>query len=263
MVQSALAGSDPQAPALAPRGSPGSGCLSAREDLNLQLLQHTQKYLECRFRRQAQVSIFIESWEQFYRICGPLLRHYALACHVPRAELEDFVQEVWTELVKSLRDFHYDRQRGRFTSWLYRVVQSKAIDLLRRRIRHPTVGLCLQSQALLESWEEDPLTACERKDQQAYVLRVLTQLRRQVSPRNYGVLTLRWIEGRSMREIASALDLTPEQVRYRLHRMKRKFLRLYNVCTAKHLRSKGQDTPAETSRSFQELAPRPTDLCGS
>src|SRR5262249_31765134 len=140
-----------KAPAMAPHCSPGSGCLSAREDLDPQLLQDTQTYLASRFRRQAQAAVFVESWEQFYEICDPLLRRYALGFHVPRADLTDFVQEVWTELVKTLREFPYDRQRGRFSSWLYRVVHCKAIDWLRRRTRHPTVSLGLQSQAILAS----------------------------------------------------------------------------------------------------------------
>src|SRR5262245_33546810 len=113
---------------MAPYCSPtSSGCLSAREDLDLELLQNTQTYLECRFRRQAPSGPAVEAWERFYRIVDPLLRRYARAFHVPRADLADFVQEIWTELVKTLRDFPYDHQRGRFSSWLYRVVHCKTI----------------------------------------------------------------------------------------------------------------------------------------
>ena len=213
-------------------GIPGHP-LSAHGDIDVQLLQETRTYLECRFRRQAHAGVSVESWERFYRTCDPLLRRYARAFHVPRAELKDFVQEVWTELVKTLREFPYDHQRGRFSSWLYQVVHCKAIDLLRRRTRHPTVSLGLQSQATLASREDDPVAACEREDQQAHVQRVLSELRQQVSSCNYRVLYLRWIEGRSLPEIAAALELTPEQVRFRHHRMKRKFLRLYNLALRK------------------------------
>jgi hypothetical protein len=64
---------------------PGSGCLSAREDLDVQLLHDTQTYLECRFRRQAFSGLCVESWERFYRICDPLVRRYARAFHVMAA----------------------------------------------------------------------------------------------------------------------------------------------------------------------------------
>jgi RNA polymerase sigma-70 factor (ECF subfamily) len=219
--------------------------LSAREDVDLQLLHDTQTYLRCRFQRQAHARVYVESWERFYRICDPLLRRYARAVHVPRADLTDFIQEIWTELVKTLRDFPYDRQRGRFSSWLYRVVHCKAIDWLRRRTRHPTVSLPMRSRAILAGREDDPAAAYEQKDQQAHVQRVLSELRQQVSPCNYRVFYLRWIEGRSTQEIAAGLDLTPKQVRFRHHRMKWKFLRLYNVSTAKDFPSKGLEVPSE------------------
>ena len=47
-------------------------------------------------------------------------------------------------------------------------------------------------------------------------------LRTRVSEKSYRVVRLRWIEGRETPEIADDVDLTPDQVRYRLQRMKRK-----------------------------------------
>jgi RNA polymerase sigma factor (sigma-70 family) len=43
-----------------------------------------------------------------------------------------------------------------------------------------------------------------------------------VSARSYQVVVLRWVEGRSVSEIAASLKITPEQVRYRHHRMMEK-----------------------------------------
>jgi RNA polymerase sigma-70 factor (ECF subfamily) len=150
-----------------------------------------------------------------------------LVFHAPEADLTDFLQEVWTELIKTLRSFRYDRERGRFSSWLYRVVRSKAIDLLRRRTRRPPLNLSSVSQEAIESREDDPATACERNNQQEQVRQVLTQLRQEVSPNNYRLFYLRWIEGRSMEEIGAALGLAPKQVRFRHHRLKRKFQLMY------------------------------------
>jgi RNA polymerase sigma factor (sigma-70 family) len=207
-----------------------AAAVSAGEDLDVELLKNTQTYLECRFRRQAPSGVSIEAWEQFYRICDPLLQRYARVFHVPETDLTDFLQEVWTELIKTLRSFHYDRARGRFSSWLYRVVRSKAIDLLRRRTRRPPLNLSSAYQEAIESREDDPATACERNNQQEQVRHVLTQLCHQVSPSNYRLFHLRWIEGRSMEEIATALHLAPNQVRFRHHRTKRKFQLMYHQC---------------------------------
>jgi DNA-directed RNA polymerase specialized sigma24 family protein len=56
---------------------------------------------------------------------------------------------------------------------------------------------------------------------------VLAELSGRVSACSYQILHLRWIEGRPLPEIAAALGLTPAQVRFRHHRVKQKFRRLF------------------------------------
>jgi DNA-directed RNA polymerase specialized sigma24 family protein len=58
---------------------------------------------------------------------------------------------------------------------------------------------------------------------------VLAALGRQVSQRSYRVLHMRYIDGRTVADIAAVLELTPGQVRSRLHRMKQKFQLLFDL----------------------------------
>ena len=53
---------------------------------------------------------------------------------------------------------------------------------------------------------------------------------------SYRVLHLRWIEGWPIAAIAAAVQLTPQQVRARLHHMKRRFRSQFNLHTAHDLR---------------------------
>jgi DNA-directed RNA polymerase specialized sigma24 family protein len=62
---------------------------------------------------------------------------------------------------------------------------------------------------------------------QVQVRTALARLAKQVSATSFQVLYLRWIEGRTFLEIADALDLMPDQVRFRHHRMKQKFRELF------------------------------------
>ena len=149
---------------------------------------------------------------------------------MPTADLDDCVQEVWAELVTLVRGRRYDPQRGRFRTWLYTIVHSKATDLLRRRLRHPTESLGGRAAAL-GSREAGPAAEGERRSQQEAVWRVLAVLRRRVSERSYRVLYLRWIEGWTTREVAVALGLTSAQVRSRDHRMKGKCRSLFGTGT--------------------------------
>src|SRR5262245_31310954 len=115
------------APALpVPRVRPGAAAF------DLQLLQDAQAYLRCRAQRLAPGWRLCQAWEQFYRLCDPLLRGFARASRAPWADLDDCVQLAWVELVRRLPWFRYDPRRGRFRSWLYGVVHGKVIDLYRR-----------------------------------------------------------------------------------------------------------------------------------
>jgi RNA polymerase sigma factor (sigma-70 family) len=211
-----------------PHLSPGSVSPSGTDDMDLQLLQDTQAYLECRFRGQAPRVRWSKAWERFYRKYSPLIRHFAHACRVPKADLDDCVQEVWTDLVESLRGFNYDPRRGQFRSWLYTVVHSKVTDLVRYRARHPTASLDSQLGGALGSLDADPAAAYQRQSKQDTVRRVLGELRRRVSARNYQLMHLRWMEGWTLGEIAAALNLTPDQVRFRHHRLRRKLQGLFD-----------------------------------
>jgi RNA polymerase sigma factor (sigma-70 family) len=181
----------------------------------------------------------VEAWDRFHRLYSPLLHRFALACGVSPADLDDCLQEVWADLVGTIWNLHYDPRRGRFQSWLYVLVHSKATDLVRRRSRHPTQHLCDRLEAAFPSPEADPAATYERHGRQRAVQRVLDVLRRHVSLRSYRVLHMRSIDGCTVSQTAAALALTPGQVRSRHHRMKQKFRRLFELYTRSNFATDG------------------------
>jgi RNA polymerase sigma factor (sigma-70 family) len=203
-------------------GCGGAVSWSVFEDIDGDLLKQTQMYLISRFLRQSVARELQRAWDEFYRRCDPQIRRFAVACRTPAASLEDCVQQVWTELIKQLRNFHYDPGRGRFASWVYTLVHSRAIELIRRGSRHPAKPLRSETAAELCGQDEDPAAACERQCQQAAVRRGLDELQHRVSELSFQVLRLRWLEGRTVQETATCLGLTPAKVWAREHRMKRK-----------------------------------------
>jgi RNA polymerase sigma factor (sigma-70 family) len=207
---------------------------SGTQDIDLQLLLDARAYLQDRLARRTPRRPWLEAWERFYQTFTPLISRFALACRVPAVDLNDCVQEVWAALVRILPDFDYDRGRGQFRSWLYTVVHGKAVDLLRRRARHKVACLTPQMAAALCGRYGDPATECERHAAREEVRRLLGELRRRVSARSFRVVQLRWIEGRTVQEIAAALELTPQQVRFRHHRMLQKLRVLVGLCSGKY-----------------------------
>jgi len=197
------------------------------------LLRSTQEYLQALLKDQAPDSLLEESWQEFYRIYSDLVRRFVGAHKVPEADLDDCIQEVWSAVAVKLADFRHPQSRPGLRAWLYAVVRSKAMDVMRRRARHAATSLGTAIKQGQEPQDNEPDTASRYEQQwnDAMVRTLLADLRGQVSEINYRVLQLRFVEGCRVAEIATRLDLKPEQVRYRQHRMLRKLRARLNVYT--------------------------------
>jgi RNA polymerase sigma-70 factor (ECF subfamily) len=209
-------------PAMLLPACPNGCAASGTPDIDPGLLRDTQVYLEYRCRRQPPNRTAKEAWDRFYRTYASLLRRFALRYRLQPNELNDCLQEVWRELVVRLRTFRYDPRRGRFDAWLRTLVHSKATDLVRRRSRHPTESLDGHAEEGLLGRDGDPATTYEHRCLQQQVQYALAKLRHRVSPCDYRLFHLRWIEGLSVAEIASSLNLPPENISCRIHRVKQK-----------------------------------------
>lgn len=194
-------------------------------EISLEQLRQTQDYLRSLSSRSTPLGPSRQGWDAFYAQYDPLVRRTVKAWRMPRADTEDCVQEIWTEIVGKLSKLDFDPRRGRFRSWLYTLVRRKMIRQLRRRPKE-TVRSTTDPTTLDGGPNDDPSVACVRRENRELVHRTLAELRRRVSEKNYRVVHLRWIDGRGAAEIADEVDLTQEQVRYRLRRMKQKLQNL-------------------------------------
>ncbi len=188
-------------------------------EAEIQELLAAQRYL--RSRGVASEAAGLGPWEPFYRRYDPKIQRMVRAWRLTPADVDDCVQEVWAELVAKLAEFQFDPARGPFKAWLATVVRRKVIGYLRRRGRDVCVPLA-DEPSLPARGPSDPVATAERRERRRLVRRGLSALRRRVSAENYRIMRLRWIEGRSTRQVADELRISEPQVRYRLHRMKGK-----------------------------------------
>ncbi len=68
-------------------------------------------------------------WEEFCAFYSPFLRSFASRQGLAAAEVEDVVQEVFVAVNRNIR--MYDRNKGRFHSWLFRLTRWRSQDALR------------------------------------------------------------------------------------------------------------------------------------
>jgi RNA polymerase sigma factor (sigma-70 family) len=70
-----------------------------------------------------------EAWREFFAGYGGLIVRYALSRGLSAADAEDARQLTLLKLTHAMRSFEYDRRKGRFRSYLHRVVVSAISEM--------------------------------------------------------------------------------------------------------------------------------------
>lgn len=141
-----------------------------------------------------------------------------------RQEAEDVTSEVFLRLVRALPEFRGDAS---LRTWIYSICRNILRDRWRERASHPRVSLDLvpARQTLdreAEGAESGPRDLARASDLSALGQAVLARL----SPREQAVLSLRFLEGRSVAETAAELGLSPGNLKVIQHRALRHAARI-------------------------------------
>jgi RNA polymerase sigma factor (sigma-70 family) len=188
--------------------------ISAREVLLAgQYLAHGDKAASTEAKR---------AWEGFYDQCDSTIRRFAASRGVRGGDLDDCAQEVWADLIKRLPTFELDSSKGRFESWLYRVVANKTADLRRNSARRAERGAGSELTQVMRDPGPGPSDRIEREEACCAVRQALAEVKKDVSQESYQVLCLRQLEGWDVDRVAGELGLSASQIWAREHRMKRK-----------------------------------------
>ena len=142
----------------------------------------------------------------------------ALAITGNAQDAEEVVQDAFSIVIRKIDTFRGDAALG---SWLHRIVVNGAYGLLRRR-RGQRREVCLDPELPMRDqgsrsaggWCSDCDDAAHRTELRLVVASSLRAL-----PAHYrAILILRDVEGRSSGEVASALGISVESAKSRIHR---------------------------------------------
>jgi RNA polymerase sigma-70 factor (ECF subfamily) len=165
----------------------------------------TQPSLLLRMRDPADA----EAWETFVTAYAPLVYGYCRKRGLQDADASDVVQDVLTEVSRSIRGFAYDREKGRFRDWLRTVTRCRLARFLDKRPRSlPSSAL----GPLVDELPDSPADAEWADDFHARVLQVaLARVRPRFEPSTWGAFERTWL-GRAQapdvaRELGMAIDV--------------------------------------------------------
>jgi RNA polymerase sigma-70 factor (ECF subfamily) len=159
-----------------------------------------------------------EAFVEIHKRYAPLAKHVCLRFLPNRHDADEAFQETMIRVFQGLHRFN-----GRYAlqPWIARIATNVSLDHIRTRARRPQ----LDDEPIDEHERGDPAAgpeeAIERLIERDLVLSVLAGL-----PETHRTaLVLRELEGRSHKEIAQALDITPAQAKALIHRAKGSFRR--------------------------------------
>jgi RNA polymerase sigma-70 factor (ECF subfamily) len=159
-----------------------------------------------------------EAFVEIHRRYGPLARHVCRRFLPNHQDADDAFQETMIRVFQGLHRFN-----GQYAlqPWVARIATNVSLDQIRTRTRRPQ----LEDGTIEDHERRDPADGPEemfdRLVERDLVLSVLSGL-----PESHRTaLVLRELEGRSHREIAQALEITPSQAKALIHRAKGSFRR--------------------------------------
>jgi RNA polymerase sigma-70 factor, ECF subfamily len=168
----------------------------------------------------------IERFPELVRRYERALYNFGLKMCGESRDAEDVVQDTFLNVFRYLKGFRYET---RFKNWLYRIAISTCIKKRRKSKFAPDRELSLddflpQDEAAVENqtpaWARRPLDQVLNEELGHTLREAILEL-----PEKYRVvLVLRDIEGFSTEESAQILNLSPANIKVRLHRA-RLFLR--------------------------------------
>jgi len=203
--------------------------LPERDEVERALVSDTEAYLAQRARGLTPCSRLGEAWDRFFQLGCSVIRGAIRARGLSGGDRDDCEQEFWAAVLTQLGRSRYEPARAGLRTWLSALASNKSADVIRRRTRRHSLYLDETEIIDLPGREADPASVYELREEQALVHRALAALSAVVSDRSYQVLLLRSIEELEVSEVAAALGLTREQVRYRHWRVKQELRRLVEI----------------------------------
>ena len=167
--------------------------------------------------REAEILDLIRSqddsgMEELLRHYGPLMRYIIKPILRDKHDIEDCLSETAMRIWENFDT--YDEDKGSFAAWVTAITRNTALNMIRRKNRHPESEIKEEMESTEPTPEEIVLRE-ERQRELRRALELLSQKERNLFYRKYYYL-------QSTEKIAAEMGMTVRSVEGKLYRIKKK-----------------------------------------
>lgn len=157
-------------------------------------------------------SVFLERYSR------PI--HSMIVRIVPcREDAEELTQDSFLKAFRKLDTYKGDCS---FSTWLYRIAYNTAVSATRKKkICYPALD-----EALIDHVADDAVDSFLNRDEEEDVLMQLERALQLLPIDERALLTLYYTEEKSIKEVSSVLQISPDNVKVKLHRLRKKIYSL-------------------------------------
>lgn len=138
-----------------------------------------------------------------------------------REDAEELTQDVF---VKAFTKLHSFRGGSSISTWLYRIAYNTAISATRKkRLIYPDF-----SEQILNNIQDDAVDECLNKEEDETLLQQMEKAVERLNPEDKALISLFYSQEKSVKEVSEIAALTPENVKVKLLRARKKIVLLIN-----------------------------------
>ena len=169
------------------------------------------------------------SWQHFFDNYGRLIYQVCRRAGLDAQEADEVAQETIVSVSQELPKFKFDRSKGSFKGWLWRVTRNHVADFLKKKYRDGARRAELPETkpgeaAPIEKFADtqDDLDAMWEAEWKSNLLDcALKRVRSQVSARSFQIFHLSTVQGWTVDQIKAALRTGTTQIYLARHRVGR------------------------------------------
>jgi RNA polymerase sigma-70 factor (ECF subfamily) len=157
------------------------------------------------------------AWNRLFDLYAGFVFSIARRKGLSDTDADDMVQTVFADLARNLPTFQYDREKGRFRSYLTGLVNWRVMDRLKQVKRDADMKKDFWEAARAAAGGEDNFA--EREWQSAAMEEALRRMKSEVRPEHYAAFVASAVEGQDTESVTKLYGISSDnlyQIRTRL-----------------------------------------------